>query len=314
MAGQDRVALPGDEPPNNARVRRALNVLKPHLDAFVRQTLSRVPGARVSATADVQELLKVMRAKPVHFFSGDSGTTVRNCVHQLLDARNRTAHDQPISNREARHAVDAVSMLAEAIGAPRDVVNALDALNASPEPATPQAHSSGTTTPNASAPALSKPSLPSEGKSNRVKRGAGDEIINAQELTADDVAMQRVRCPACELHVFQEWSAGWDAHAAHRCSGLTGTTDDERKAEFRTRFGHLFRPRGFAVPSKSQRDIMRGIFRRHWPDRAKVIREYAAAEERGEAIRSRNRYNLSPQQYAERLLEDGLKKGWLRTG
>ena len=37
-----------------------------------------------------------------------------------------------------------------------------------------------------------------------MKRGADDEIINANELTADDVAMQRVRCPACEAHVFQE--------------------------------------------------------------------------------------------------------------
>lgn len=313
MTDRSLFAMQGDEPPNNARVRRALNLLKPHLEAYVRQTLAGVPGARVSSTADGQELFKIMRANPVHFFSGRSGTTVSNCVKLLLDARNRNAHDHPFSDREARHAIDAVGILAEAIGAPREIIDALDALNAPIASAIePQQRPIVPAAPTVRAPTPAESRSATPARPERVKRGADDEIINAPELTADEVAMQRVRCPACEAHVFQEWSAGWDAHAAHKCSGLASTTESERKAEFRARFGHLFRDRGFAVPSKSQRDVMRQIFDRHWPVRDKMIAEYAAAERRGEVMRSRNRYNLSPEQYAHRLLEDGLKKGWLR--
>lgn len=43
-------------------------------------------------------------------------------------------------------------------------------------------------------------------------------------------------CPACEAFEFRKWPAGWDAHAAHRCAGLSGTDSEERKAEFRRRF------------------------------------------------------------------------------
>lgn len=313
MTGRETLALRGDEPPNNERVRRALNVLQPHLDAYVRQTLRGVPGARVSSTADLQELLKIMRDGPVHFHGGPSGATVKNCVHQLLEARNRIAHSQPFSDREARHAIDTAGVLAEAMNAPREVINALDALNAPTGPAIgAQQRPMAPAPPTVRAPSPAESRSATPARPERVKRGADDEIINPNQLTADDVAMQRVRCPACEAHVFQEWSAGWDAHAAHKCSGLASTTESERKAEFRARFGHLFRDRGFAVPSKSQRDVMRHIFDRHWPVRDKVIAEYAAAERRGEVVRSRNRYNLSPEQYAHRLLEDGLKKGWLR--
>lgn len=202
--------MQGDEPPNNARVRRALNLLKPHLDAYVRQTLAGVPGARVSSTADGQELFKIMRANPVHFFSGRSGTTVSNCVKLLLDARNRNAHDHPFSDREARHAIDAVGILAEAIGAPREIIDALDALNAPIASAIePQQRPIVPAAPTVRAPTPAESRSATPARPERVKRGADDEIINAPELTADEVAMQRVRCPACEAHVFQEWSAGW---------------------------------------------------------------------------------------------------------
>lgn len=62
----------------------------------------------------------------------------------------------------------------------------------------------------------------------------------------------------------------------------------------------------------SQRDMMRDIFRRHRGDEEAVVREYAAAETRGEVTRSSNAYDLSPEDYARRLLEDARKKGWIR--
>lgn len=46
-------------------------------------------------------------------------------------------------------------------------------------------------------------------------------------------------CPACHTFVFQHWPWGWDAHAAHTCTGLVEVDPDARKCEFRTRFRHL---------------------------------------------------------------------------
>jgi hypothetical protein len=50
----------------------------------------------------------------------------------------------------------------------------------------------------------------------------------------------RRMCPACGEKEFQRWPFGWDAHAAHKCTGLREGTADGRKAEFRTRFQHMF--------------------------------------------------------------------------
>lgn len=67
-------------------------------------------------------------------------------------------------------------------------------------------------------------------------------ILNAEELVVDQVVGKRVRCPACRMLVFRSWPEGWDAHAGSRCRGLKGEHSEERKAEFKGRFGHLFRP------------------------------------------------------------------------
>jgi hypothetical protein len=61
----------------------------------------------------------------------------------------------------------------------------------------------------------------------------------------------------------------------------------------------------------SQRDVMRAIYRRCRPDEDAIIREYAAAERRGEVSRGSNEYDMSPEVYASRLLEDARKKGWI---
>lgn len=54
-------------------------------------------------------------------------------------------------------------------------------------------------------------------------------------------ASESLLCPACSAHTFQRWPWGWDAHAAHRCAGLSTQDPTERKAEYRKRFSHLFR-------------------------------------------------------------------------
>lgn len=79
-------------------------------------------------------------------------------------------------------------------------------------------------------------------------------------MRSDGVVMERVLCPACRVKVFEEWSAGWDAHAGSptACGGLTSIGEEARKAEFRARFGHLFRP-AVRGSGRSQREMMRRI-------------------------------------------------------
>ena len=50
-------------------------------------------------------------------------------------------------------------------------------------------------------------------------------------------------CPACGAKTFKRWPFGWDAHAAHTCTGLVGSDPGRRKREFKARFGHLFKGR-----------------------------------------------------------------------
>jgi hypothetical protein len=60
-----------------------------------------------------------------------------------------------------------------------------------------------------------------------------------------------------------------------------------------------------------QRDVMRRIWARCKPDEERAVREYAAAESRGEAVRASNSHDWTAEQYARALLRDGQRKGWL---
>jgi hypothetical protein len=73
-----------------------------------------------------------------------------------------------------------------------------------------------------------------------IERGPTGAITNAASLTAREVAHQLVVCPGCEQKVFKMWPEGWDSHAEHRCKGLSAVGPEERKAEFKKRFAHLF--------------------------------------------------------------------------
>ena len=72
-------------------------------------------------------------------------------------------------------------------------------------------------------------------------------------------------------------------------------------------------PRGFLRESQEmkQREQMRELYKRYRGDRGQIIAAYAAAEERGEVVRKRNLRSLPPETYAERLFEDGMRKGWM---
>ncbi len=73
------------------------------------------------------------------------------------------------------------------------------------------------------------------------RQDGGGVILNAEELSVDQVVGKRVRCPACRMLVFRSWPEGWDAHAATRCRGIPGTSQEARKAEYKRRYGQLFR-------------------------------------------------------------------------
>jgi hypothetical protein len=68
----------------------------------------------------------------------------------------------------------------------------------------------------------------------------GEVIEEALNRSAPELVHRRVACPACTTFIFRMWPEGWDSHAAFRCLGLNATTREERKREYRQRFGHLF--------------------------------------------------------------------------
>jgi hypothetical protein len=74
-----------------------------------------------------------------------------------------------------------------------------------------------------------------------IKRSSDRTIRNVLRLTAGKVVGKRVVCPLCEDKVFAKWPVGWDAHAAHKCKGVSGATQNKRKTEFKRRVRHLFR-------------------------------------------------------------------------
>ena len=89
----------------------------------------------------------------------------------------------------------------------------------------------------------------------------------------------------------------------------TTSQEERRPLERGGVLRRTYQPMGGRV--LSQRDVMRRIWAEFGPDEDRVVREYAAAERRGDAQRKSNSYGLGEESYARRLLNDGLKKGWL---
>jgi predicted nuclease with RNAse H fold len=43
-------------------------------------------------------------------------------------------------------------------------------------------------------------------------------------------------CPACNTFKFKMWPVGWDAHAAHKCTGIIGNDPEKRKRLFKQQY------------------------------------------------------------------------------
>lgn len=65
-------------------------------------------------------------------------------------------------------------------------------------------------------------------------------ILNTAVLRHAQVEGEEVHCPGCGEKTFESWPDRWEGHAARRCAGLESEEEDERKAEFRAAFRHLF--------------------------------------------------------------------------
>jgi hypothetical protein len=185
------------------QVRRALDHLKPYLAAFVGQHVPAGLGRDAARRgSDMQALLRTMLDSWDSAFRQQLPPVARSYVHELIDIRNRWAHEEPFTTREADRAVDTVGQLSALIGVP--------------------------------------------------------QVSAARDLPRAEVGQVVTRGRA-----------------------------------------------------RSQRDVMRAIYRIHGGDRERVLREYAAAERRGEVARKRNETNSSPEFYARALFSDGEAKGWL---
>lgn len=55
-----------------------------------------------------------------------------------------------------------------------------------------------------------------------------------------------------------------------------------------------------------------GVYARYGGDQDRVITEYVKVENANGVARRKNASGYTPEQYAGALLQDGLKKGWLR--
>lgn len=61
----------------------------------------------------------------------------------------------------------------------------------------------------------------------------------------------------------------------------------------------------------TQRDYMRQLYRQLNGSAELVVQAYAIAEKKGEVDRGSNAYDLDALDYARRLYNDGIRKGWI---
>ena len=121
---------------NQERVAKALDLLKQGLRPFVERELqarfgdkwayeaqellrdTRLGGGRGDALQDVAVQLVIMDRKWGDVFRNTLGKAERSLVNELIDVRNRWAHQQPFSGDDADRALDSMARLLTAIAAP----------------------------------------------------------------------------------------------------------------------------------------------------------------------------------------------------
>ena len=67
------------------------------------------------------------------------------------------------------------------------------------------------------------------------------------------------------------------------------------------------------VPKIRQVDYMRELVSKIGANKDAVCAKYAKAEDDGIVSRVKNKHRLTSIQYAERLFNDGLRKGWFKS-
>lgn len=111
---------------NNERVGKALALLGQGLGPFVDRECGRVLGPRwenavqttgTTSKADVQFLLRAMASTWRDVFERTLGRTERNYVSELIDARNRWAHQETFTSDDTYRALDSGQRLLRAISA-----------------------------------------------------------------------------------------------------------------------------------------------------------------------------------------------------
>lgn len=120
---------------NNERVGKALDLLKAGLEPFVRRELenklgkdwvfdvrsiladTRLGGGKDDVLNDVSVLLVIMDRKWSEVFRFILGKSERSLVNELLDVRNRWAHQKPFSGDDAYRALDSAARLLNAVSA-----------------------------------------------------------------------------------------------------------------------------------------------------------------------------------------------------
>src|ERR1039457_904307 len=122
---------------NHERIAKALDSLKAGLRPFVEREMravsgekwandaqevlrdTRLGGGKGDALQDVAVQLVVMDRKWGEVFRNTLGKAERSLVNELLDVRNRWAHQQPSSGDDTDRALDSMSRLLAAISAPQ---------------------------------------------------------------------------------------------------------------------------------------------------------------------------------------------------
>ena len=111
---------------NNERVGKALALLAQGLAPFVDRECglrygadweNAVPGDGARSTSDVQFLLRTMASTWREVFERTLGRMERNYVSELIDARNRWAHQELFSSDDAYRALDSAERLLLAVNA-----------------------------------------------------------------------------------------------------------------------------------------------------------------------------------------------------
>lgn len=109
--------------PERGEVRRALDTLKPFLSAYLSQRGVLVGRTQSGSPTkervqDIHALLKACLSDWDVTLRRELPSVARSYIHELIDIRNRWAHDEPFSSADAARAADTARQLASLIGAP----------------------------------------------------------------------------------------------------------------------------------------------------------------------------------------------------